>query len=475
MGWSRLILAGLLMGLCLEEAVAAADPEDMSVPLSLRATLMSLRDPGRSSKPGNFDPSDTIRLREADPRMMDVKHQLRDWVEARLAAAGRDADPAALARQLNADLQAADLFCEAQAGGPDRCPDDGGFWSGVGFLAPVRLEPVADGALLVLRTGIGIRCGTDDSAYAYQWRDGARRRLWQSEQDIQLGKPYLPQTLQSVQISAPDPATRARLMLTLGHQSWCSSNWYPVYIRLWQVADSGVTSLVDEAPDAYLARHDIPILGRLTSTEATVEFSAGGFDEATLFHGAVRHYRIDGGTVTRIGPAALTPRDFAQEWVKIAWPEALRWAAPNVNVANLQAWRKKWGKDGALGEVAATRHCRADPELWQVEANFADTAPDLGQTYFLVRWRKPDRLQMVDILSAPRADCDEADEAADRERSLFTPREWGTRSSVLDKKPRPVSQAGLPCSGKAYCLPAMAPRRRRRAFSLMKPSASFWL
>lgn len=398
-------------------------------PETVHAALAPLRSSAQPDQPIPYNASggDDIGLRSADPRLMDVKHQVRDWVEARLATVGADADPAALAAQLNAALQAADLFCESGAGGPDRCADDKGFSNSIGFLAPVVMERAASGTIMVLRTGMGIRCGTDDSAYAYEWRDGAWRRLWQSEQDIRPSRPYAPQTLQSVQVSQPDPVGGARLILTLGNQSWCSSLWYPVYIRLWQVSvDSGAVALVDEAPAAYLGMHATPIVGRLTSAEALVGFTAGGFDDVAMFHEAVRHYRVDGGKVVRVGPVALTPSDFAQEWLKIAWPEALRWGAPAANVAALKAWHKKWwDRHGALGEVADAQHCRADPEMWQVGVDFGDTAPELGQAYFLVRWRQSDRFQMVDIASQPWLDCDQPDPSALPKRSLFTPQEWG--------------------------------------------------
>jgi len=115
--------------------------------------------------------------RGATLTLTEVKHQLRDWVESRLAAlqwkdAGWTISPTVLHEQLNDELSHADLFC----------PQDAKCWdNGLGYLDRVVLE--TQSGFLVVRTSIGIQvCGTDDSAYIYESTDNHWQRIWQSEQ-----------------------------------------------------------------------------------------------------------------------------------------------------------------------------------------------------------------------------------------------------------------------------------------------------
>jgi hypothetical protein len=56
-------------------------------------------------------------------------------------------------------------------------------WSLLGFLSRIKLYRPQHSEFLVLRTGAGIECGFDESAYAYEWSADKWRRFWQSEQD----------------------------------------------------------------------------------------------------------------------------------------------------------------------------------------------------------------------------------------------------------------------------------------------------
>jgi hypothetical protein len=132
---------------------------------SLRASLLALRD----------KPIDSGGPRGAVPQLTIVKHQLRDLVESRFKGFTRDFDEGLLERELNAELLYAKLFC-GYYGVADRppCPD----WSLFGFLKELKLH--RSGIFLVLKTGVGIACGYDESAYLYTWSDEGRRRVCQT-------------------------------------------------------------------------------------------------------------------------------------------------------------------------------------------------------------------------------------------------------------------------------------------------------
>lgn len=184
--------------------------------------------------------------RGATPALTDVKHHLRDWIESRLADLHWNGvrwtpNPKVLQEQLNGDLDSAGLFCGANV----PCPEE----TGLGFLGRVVID--IERGVLMLRTAVGIDvCGDDESAYAYQWSETEKKwqRFWESEQDdYQEGK-YFPQRLQDVQISPADfrPGIdrSEHLILTLGVEPWCSSNWHDVYYRVWQTKSSSAPVLL---------------------------------------------------------------------------------------------------------------------------------------------------------------------------------------------------------------------------------------
>lgn len=162
-----------------------------------------------------------------------VKHKLRDWVESMLTPLDQDG-PEALARQLNEEIKQAELFCAFQPKhGETECPDR----SLLGFLEPIKLYRAPVSGFLVLQTGVGIECGFDQSAYAYEWTGDRWRRFWQTEQDDYAEKKYFPQRFEEVLISPtdyrPNGDKTVHLILTLGVEPWCSSNLHDICMRVW--------------------------------------------------------------------------------------------------------------------------------------------------------------------------------------------------------------------------------------------------
>jgi len=401
---------------------ARADSQPLA---KCRSALVPLRPPQAQghedlSLPFHHAAPDT-KLRNATPVLTTVKHCLRDWVEARLTGMGENGDEEVLTVQLNDDLRRADLLCQGAArDGPDRCLSKHDQWNGIGFLDPIQISRRQFGTVIVVRTGVGILCGSDQSAYAYEWRDNAWRRFWQSEQEIHPGEPYRPQYIDSVAVSRPPEKLHSRLVLSLGNEWWCASNWYDVYFRLWRTSANGEDSkpLIDEAQFAYLAWRDPPINGSIGEDDALIEFRAPSLDRAVHSYETVRHYKVDAGRVDRIDPIALSPRSFVEEWLLADWTESVGWT-PNHR-ASLEAWHREYHGDQISGEyIEASQHCRRVPDLWQVGIEFGRRDTPKSDAYFLVRWRPPYHFEMVDVRATPRADCNDPDYAADGEHTLF--------------------------------------------------------
>ncbi len=182
-----------------------------------------------------------------------AKHQLRDWFEQRLAKF----DPAGNEVAINREFQ------EALAG--LRCPD-GCVTTALGFADPVRVH--RQGEFLTVQTSLGIACGYDDSAYVYEWRANAWRRIFETEQNIYTRTDYRPQTIYSVQISPAD-ASGSRLALTLGSRPGCSGAFQPLYYRIWGLSsklNSKPKLLLDGMETAYVGDYP-PVKGSISADD----------------------------------------------------------------------------------------------------------------------------------------------------------------------------------------------------------------
>jgi len=133
-----------------------------------------------------------VPTRGARPELTVTKHQLRDWIESRLATLGQQFDDKAPAIQINRTLKTVEM---------PPLPDAPGEFNLIGTVRDVDLH--FDSGAFVVVTGVGILCGYDESVYAYEWRNGRWERLWESEQnDDTPEKTYKPRSIDSVYVWA---------------------------------------------------------------------------------------------------------------------------------------------------------------------------------------------------------------------------------------------------------------------------------
>jgi hypothetical protein len=359
----------------------------------LNATLAPLREHANDRL--SNDHGDT---RGATPQLTVAKHQMRDWIESKLAKFPASGDTAALAAELHAGLRDAHLFC-------DSC-----FPSFLGFVDDVQLS--RDREFLIVRTSMGIWCGYDDSAYAYEFTGGRWQRIWEKEQNVYTAEGYMPQILYAVHVSAAGPDGR-RLLLTLGSRPGCSVAFQPVYYNVWQIGRAG------EKPNALMAGSEFayigefpPIHGRVESDDVLIEFTAGGSGYG-LGHEAARHYKLRGGQLEPADPIAPTPRDFVEEWLSSNWEQS----ATRSESTALRTWHAKLHRDDGMGDFPdPTLRCETSPDLFQVGIRLHDVP---GETWYLVHWSKPDRFTMADIRDRPDPDCTVALRDGDFPRTFF--------------------------------------------------------
>src|SRR5437868_4709223 len=254
------------------------------------------------------------------------------------------------------------------------------------------------------------------------------RRVWQNEQTTYTETGYKPQTIHAVLIS-PYNNTNDYVVLTLGTEPWCSSNWHDVYYRAFRLGpDSGAPALVEGAEWAYLG-NDRALEGSVARDDVLVEFTIRSIDAGVHSRPAVRHFRINGGQVKRVDPLALSPRDFVDEWLTHDWKEAAFWSE-SANRSALRDRHRKLHKNFVSGEfIYPTMHCPATPDIWHVAVDLGDSPAPIGAepkgTYFLVRWRPPYQFTMIEIRDRPSVACTEQDRKVDDNfPTLFPNRDW---------------------------------------------------
>jgi hypothetical protein len=348
---------------------------------AVRETLLPMR---------GKQPDEATGPRGATSQLTVAKHQLLDWLDSRLGSVSQQVDALEVQRNLNIELRDAGLSCDGTV--ELRCPD----WTLAGFVGRVTINWRA--SFLVVTAGMGIECGYDESAYIYSWNRQKWVRVWQNEQNTYTNDGYRPQTLHGVLIS---PYNRANdyLVLTLGSESWCSSNWHDVYYRVFRLRpDQDAQPLVSGSEWTGVGVRAPPILGSISNEDVLVEYLRPSLDTGILTREGVFHYEIQHGQVRRTDPFALGPRDFVDEWLKTDCRESSTWSE-RANRRAMLDWRGKFVKEGMTGEfLDLTMHCQATPDLWQVGlsltpgAESANAQPD--QAYFLVRWRPPYQFRM---------------------------------------------------------------------------------
>lgn len=363
-------------------------------PDALRTTLLTLRE----QHPDAFR-----EVRGATPLLTTAKHQLRDWIENRLASFPADGNAESLAAALNADLEAAGMFCEDYT----RC-----ILTSIGSLDQVQVRRERD--LLVILTATGIRCGFDYSAYIYQPRraDPVQwTRVWELEQNTYTEAGYQPQTLHDVRVSLRDDAG-TYLVLTTGTKPGCSAAYQPAYVRLWRSPLNGT-----KPGDLLLGHEELvsldgetPVRGKVSLEDALVGITVGGTGYG-YSHRALRHFVVRGNRVERTDPIAATPRDFVEEWLAAPWPES----AARSDAPALEQWHRRLHRDDGMGTFPDPAVRCADG-AWMIATHLRE-APTF---YFRVRLAGENfRYSMSAISDARFTDCNQADADADRLPDLF--------------------------------------------------------
>jgi hypothetical protein len=220
-------------------------------------------------------------------------------------------------------------------------------------------------------------------------------------------------------------------VLTLGYSPWCQSNWQMLYTRLWRADAAHVSPrpLVDRSDGLYMGDDPAVAQGSVTKNDVVIEWRGQSADSGVLIRSHVLHYLVSKDDRTqRIGPVALDPSDFVDEWLNSPWREAEGWTAATRRTA-LRLWHKRLHGELVLGDFEGPAlRCRNDPSHWQV--GFAATLGDLNHmregptTYYLVRWVPPYRFNLVGVSQRRDRSCDQRVAMPDNLGTLFPLQGW---------------------------------------------------
>jgi len=165
----------------------------------------------------------------------------------------------------------------------------------------------------------------------------------------------------------------------------------------------------------------------LDAKDLLLEFNGRSIDGGKLVRTHVAHYLIHpGDRIERVGPVALNPADFVEEWLTNAPANAARWIDARASRAALAKVHAIYANRFLFGEFDdPVKQCRSDPSLWQV--GFAEQLKtgDDGQTrFFQVRWMAPYRFTMVRAARHPFPGCDREVATPDNIGTFFSLQGW---------------------------------------------------
>jgi hypothetical protein len=134
-------------------------------------------------------------------------------------------------------------------------------------------------------------------------------------------------------LKGADP--NVRLLLVLARDpAYCESNWYNLYYRVWQLRIDRPEEklLLDKGEEAFFGSF---VDGSVSPHDVLIEYSTRTAFTDFRVRDVVRHYVLNAGRLERQDPLALSPRDFADEWMRTGWAVSSHWTSAGVDPSSL--------------------------------------------------------------------------------------------------------------------------------------------
>ena len=322
----------------------------------------------------------------ARDRWTKQKNALRDLIESRLPAniTALNADFSNLETRMNAELEQAGLI---QPEGTE---------VGTGYVSKLELSrPAEFPDALVVRAGVSVECGSDDSVYVYRFSD-TRTRLIEAQGTEKWGI-----SVAETRFSGPD-AAGSHVFYASWYNVQCGSNWNELAYRLFRIGP-GTEPAVPLFSSTHTFVMDEGLNVKLTAQDLLIELGA-----EAMFPGYRRtyelHYSIGPHGVERIDPVALQPQDFVHEWLMEPWEEMQSRSGSSETLV-------KWHKfvHAVSGNYEFVQPCINRPGFIQVGVDLDSIGdremPEPLSVYFLVKDKGNYSYEMSGVSFDTQDDC----------------------------------------------------------------------
>jgi hypothetical protein len=243
-----------------------------------------------------------------------------------------------------------------------------------------------------------IQCGEDSLFMVFDSSHGGWHELlrWQAPPYSEVSGAY---GSFGYRISPPDNRG-AWYVLVKSIPPWCSSTWASIrYAVLRPARDTLAPRVIYSGNEGiWWGSEDFGHL-RARQSDFEVRFHNQSIDVGVHNRVWIKRFSILGDEVRRIQPVALSPRDFADEWITEPWDEASEWTAPELRSDRVKALHERLHAIRYF-EFDSVRKCMDRPDHHQV--GVVDS--DAGSSYFFSVDGKSSFV-MTGVAESPGARC----------------------------------------------------------------------
>jgi hypothetical protein len=335
--------------------------------------------------------------RDARRTITAMKANLADLANAYMACASLNEAPATIERDLSRLAHAFALEDRVYRSG--ELPKEAGHY---GFELTFTAKAWGDHPRIIgIVADFSIECGSDAVLLVFapmgiRWKEALR---WQSKSYAEVSD-----ALGSFDyaVSPADSSGRWYVMVK-SIAPWCSSTWSSIRYAVLRPVVGRVKPRTIHAGEDFMwwGGEDF---GQLSAgqDEFELRFHSESIDVGVHNRVWIRHFRIAGDSVTRTPPVALSPRDFADEWIVSRWGEASQWSPASAQPA-LEPLHEQLRKIHFF-TYESVRRCSDRPDHYQIELLNED---DRKPHYLHVVGEPDDRV--TKISASPDASCNGED------------------------------------------------------------------
>jgi hypothetical protein len=232
-----------------------------------------------------------------------VRQALAAWIESRLPEKRRTlaGEWESLAEDLNGALAGLGL----------KTSDTGDQGYGYAGVATEWFPELPD--VLFVVASVSIPCGTDDTVYGYRFTPQGRTRILENHPKAAFGY-----RVEGIELSEPDAEGR-RLLLTKRVSTQCASAWMMLAYDVYRFGSGAPREVLSQQHSLWMG-NDGPELV-LEPDHLWVELLDASVDGGIHNRTQIHSYDLSGASARRVGPVALQPQDFAEEWMTGSWDE----------------------------------------------------------------------------------------------------------------------------------------------------------